>query len=181
MPSHAIQRWQRNYYSCFTVDIRHKRNSLTDCPPCSAFCASPISWIYPGTHKIIILTSKKTPEQIWLVRAFLCRSNHREGPFFPVIFTRRRPVSPPGHGLIDFYFHSIFPWSSLEQNFKKDEEKKNTRLLSPRGSTKVCREGPKRSSFLGLPKGQNNKCRLNWGSPRRQRGQNATLWQHRPS
>lgn len=43
-----------------------------------------------------------------LVRArFLTSSNDHLGQL--LIFTRRRPVSSQGHGLIDFYFHSIFP------------------------------------------------------------------------
>lgn len=114
---------------------------------CVTSCLSPISWLYPGTHKTIILTSTKPPEQIWLVCAFLRRSNHRQGPSFSVIFTRRRPVSPQGHGLIDFYFHWIFPWSCLEQNFKK-EEKENSSPLSA-GKHKSLQRGPERQLLSG--------------------------------
>lgn len=146
-----------------------------------------LGW-YSGTHESIILTLKKTPEQIWLVRAFFHSSNHRRQPSFlsdlhtaaPHIVTRPWP----NWFLFSFNIPLELPFLSaplLEQNFKKEETGggKNARLRTLRGSTKVCGEETKRSSALRLPKGQNNKCRLSWGSLHGQRGQNVTFWQRR--
>lgn len=109
------------------------------------FFAGDIYQYIRGHIKTIIWTSKQTPEQIWLVCTFFSRSNHLMAPFFSVIFTRRRPISSQGHGLIDFYFHSIFPWSLLScqppwNKTLKRRRKKKTRLLTLQGSTKVCRK-----------------------------------------
>lgn len=120
---------------------------------------------------------------MWLVCAFSSHSNHHL--LFSLIFTRRRPISSQGHGLIDFYFHSIFPWSLLScqpSGTKLQKGGEKTPVSSPRRRHKSLRRRPqKRSSSLRQPKGQNNKCRFNWDSPHRQNGQNVTFWQRRPS
>lgn len=84
---------------------------------------------------------------------------------FSLIFTRRRLISSQGHGLIDFYFHSIFPRSLLScqppWNKTSKRRRKSASLLTPQEAQKSPEKAPKRSSSLRQPKGQNNKCRFN--------------------
>lgn len=138
--------------------------------------------------KTIIWEFKANTRTNLVSARFLWALQSSRAPFSAsLIFTRRRPVSSQGHGLIDFYFHSIFPRSLLSchprgTKTSKRVEKKKPQDSALRGEAqKVRGEEAKRSSSLRLPKGQNNKCRLNWGSPRTQRGQNVTFWQRRPS
>lgn len=100
-----------------------------------------------------------------------------------VFFTRRLPIySSKVHSLIDFNFHSIFPSSllssfPLEQNFWERRRK----LSSHRNGTKVSKKRAKQQLRFEvcplLTKGQNNKCRPNWGALPRQKRQNVTFWQ----
>lgn len=119
-----------------------------------------LGW-YSGTHESIIWALKKTPEQIWLLRAFFHSSNHRRQLSFlsdlhtaaPHIVTRPWP----NWFLFSFNIPLELPFLSaplLEQNFKKEETGggKNARLRTLRGSTKVCGEETKRAPLWGYRK-----------------------------
>lgn len=83
---------------------------------------------------------------------FWC-SNHQEEPFFSLIFTRRRPISSQGRGLIDFFFFSFniplelaflsAPWN---KTLKRRRKKKLVSSLS--GEAQKSAERARKETLL---------------------------------
>lgn len=94
-------------------------------------CASPIGW-YLGTHKSIILTSKKTPEQIWLVCAFSWRSNHRKAPIFLSDLHTAAPhiVTRPWPNWFFFSFNIPLELAFLSALWNKTSKRRRKTLVS---------------------------------------------------
>lgn len=121
--------------------------------------ADPLTYLNPGCTakrrafvslwKKKMLSSKKTPEQIWLACAFSSHSNHLGTPSFLSDLHTAAPhiVTRPWPNWFLFSFNIPLELAFLSTPWNKTSKRireKNASLLTPQGGTKVSWEGPQK-------------------------------------